>query len=274
MNTPRSPRLGEVEQAGEGGRRLDPLVLGGRHVRQRAQQQRAADAVADCVHLALTTGLFDGVQRRQRALEHVVLEGFARQLGPRVDPGNHEHGVALLHPPADQRIFRLQVHHIELVDPRRHHQQRAPVHLIGNRGVLDQLHEAVLEHHLAGRGRDVDAHLECARIGHARIQPPAAALHVLQHVPQAVQQVLSARFHRGAQHFRIGGDEVRRRQRIGELARVERQLAACGRIEVAHASDLFQQPLTGQQIALAYQVEGRQLPVGAAKPAIRHSAGG
>ena len=92
-------------------------------------------------------------------------------------------------------------------------------------------------------------------------------------MPETMQQVLSAGLHGGAQHFRIGSDEVGRRQSIGELARIERQLVARGRVKITGAGDLLQQPLAGQQITLAYQVEGRQLPVFGAEPAIGGRSG-
>jgi hypothetical protein len=80
-----------------------------------------------------------------------------------------------------------------------------------------------------------------------------------------VQQVLSARLDRGAQHFRIGGDKVRRRHRVHVLARVEGEFVARRRIKIAGARHAAQQPLRGQQITLTNEIEQRQLPVGAAK---------
>ena len=54
--------------------------LGGRHVGERDREQRAADAIADRMHLALAGRLLDGVERRERALAHVVFEGLFRQM--------------------------------------------------------------------------------------------------------------------------------------------------------------------------------------------------
>ena len=157
----------EVEQRGEEGRGLDAiLALGGEPGERRADQD-AADAKAEHARLALARGLLDRIERRQRAVVHVVVKILVREVLARVDPGDHEHRQALVDAPFDQAVFRLQVEHVELVDPGRHDQQRPPVDLLGAGRVLDQLHQLVLEDHLAGRGGDVPADLERVRIGHA-----------------------------------------------------------------------------------------------------------
>ena len=56
------------------------LVALGRHVGERRGEQRAADAVADHVHLVLAGGLCHRVERRERALDHVVVKGLAGVL--------------------------------------------------------------------------------------------------------------------------------------------------------------------------------------------------
>jgi hypothetical protein len=52
--------------------------------------------------------------------------------------------VALLHRVADQRVFGLQVEDVELVDARRHQQQRPLVHL-GRASALIGLYSMQLE---------------------------------------------------------------------------------------------------------------------------------
>jgi hypothetical protein len=89
-----------------------------------------------------------------------------------------------------------------------------------------------------------------------------------------VQQILAARLDGGAQHLRIGGDEIRRGHRVQVLARVESQLAARCRIKVAGAGHPLQQPLGGQQITLADEIERRQLPIGVPEAAICRRTGG
>ena len=68
MNTPSSPASLEVHHGDEEGRGLDPVVALRRHVGQRRGQQRAAQAVADGVDLALAGRLLDRVQRGEVAL--------------------------------------------------------------------------------------------------------------------------------------------------------------------------------------------------------------
>ena len=57
--------------------------------------------------------------------------------------------------------------------------------VFGARLVLDQLHQVVLEDHLAGRGGDVLADLEGLGVGHLDAQLAVAALDVLEQIVQA-----------------------------------------------------------------------------------------
>src|SRR3546814_5606850 len=115
--------------------------------------QRAAQAVADRVHVALTGRLFDRVERRQRPLVHVVDEVLPGEPLVRVDPGYDEHRVALVERPFDERILRLEIEDVELVDPWRDDQQRPLVDLLRRRFVLQALHALVLVDYLAGGDR-------------------------------------------------------------------------------------------------------------------------
>ena len=192
MNTPSSP--GSLKSTSVV-KKVAALIRSSRlllHPGQRRGQQRAAEAVADRSDLALAGRLLDRVERRQRTLQHVVLERLVAELLVRVDPGQDEDGVALVDAELDEAVLRLQVEDVELVDPRRHDHQRPLVHLLGRRRVLDQLHQVGLEHDLARRGRDVPADLERVEVGHPDREPALAALEILQHVLQAAQQVLAA----------------------------------------------------------------------------------
>ena len=87
----------------------------------------------------------------------------------------------------------VEIEDVELVDPGRHDQQRPLQHRLGRRRVLDELHQIVLEDHLAGRDREVAADLELRRVGLADLQVAAAGLDVLgQHV-HAAHEVLGVR---------------------------------------------------------------------------------
>ena len=116
--------------------------------------------------------------------------------------------MALRHRPADEAVPRPQVEDVELVDPRRHDQQRPLQHLLGRRRVLDQLHQVVLVDHLAGRDADVLADLEGVGVGHLDAQLALAALQVAQQVVEALQQVLAAGLGGLAQHLGVGQQEV------------------------------------------------------------------
>ena len=146
--------------------------------------------------------------------------------GVGVDPGDHEHRVALLHDPADEGVLGLQVHDVELVDPGRDDQQRPPVHRVGGRAVLDQLHHVVPVDHLAGRDRDIAAQAEGALVGLVRPDLAMAARQIRDEVLHAVQHAGAAAVERGALRLRVGGEQVGRRHGVGEELQEERGLVA------------------------------------------------
>ena len=157
-------RVGEVDLGGEEGRALDAVVADGGHVGERRREQRSADAVADRGDFTLAGRLFDAIEGGQNALAHIGFEPFVGEALVRVDPGNDEHGQALRDRPADERLLRIEIEDVELVDPGRHDQERALVDLRRRGLVLDELDELVAEDHLAGRVREIDAELEGARV--------------------------------------------------------------------------------------------------------------
>ncbi len=186
---------------------------------------------------------------------HVVLEGLLREARVGIDPGDAEDGEALIDAPFDEGFFRREVEHVEFVDPGRHDQQRALEHGLGRRRVLDELHQLVLEDHLAGRDREVAADLEHRGIGLADLQIAAAGLDVLgQHV-HAAHQVVGIAGERLAQQFGIGQHEIRRRQRVGDLPHVEFGLLPGVRIEVGGVADQLVGPVRGEQIGLLEEIE-------------------
>ena len=186
---------------------------------------------------------------------HVVLEVLVREPLVRIDPGDHEHREALIDAPFDEGFFRREIEHVELVDPGRHDQQRRLQHRRRRRRVLDELHQLVLEDHLAGRDREIAADLEFRGVGLADLQIAAAGLDVLgQHV-HAAHEVLGVGAERLAQQLRIGQHEVRRRQRVGDLLDVELGLLAGVRVEALGVLDQMVGPVGGEQIGLLEEVE-------------------
>ena len=250
-------RLREVDHRGEEGRAGDPLGLALRlQPGQPARQQRAAEAVADHVGIRLAGDVAHRVERGQRAELQVVVEALVGEGRVGVHPGDHEHGVALVDRPLDERILLAQVEDVELVDPRRHDQQRPLQHLGGRRRVLDQLHQRVLVHDLARRDRDVLAQLELAAVGHADAQlAAAAALQVAQQVVQAGEQVAAAGVDRRAQDFRVGHREVGRRQRVDVLAGEEVDLLARVLVQPLDAGHRAMGVAGGDQVGLLQVVE-------------------
>ena len=209
----------------------------GRHVGEGGREQRAADAVADDMRLVFPGRLLDDIERRQRTFVHVVEEGLLREPRVGIDPGDDEDGQALRHAPLDERFLRREIEDVVLVDPRRDDQQRPLQHLRRRRRVLNELHQLVLEDHLAGRDREIATDLEHRGVGLADLEIAAARLDVLGEHAHAAHQVLRVGGQRFAQQFRIGEDEIRRRQRVGDLAHVEVRLLLGARIEPLRVVD-------------------------------------
>ena len=178
--------LCKIDHRDEVRRALDAPVALRCHVGDGSGEQRAAEAIADDIGLALAGRLLDRVERGQWPRTHVILEAFLGEPFVRVDPGNHEHGVTLLDRPADERVPRPQIENIELVDPGRDDQQRPPLHGLGGRRILQQLDQVILVDDLARRRGNILADLERRHVGHRDRQPALAALEVVEQVLQAV----------------------------------------------------------------------------------------
>ena len=245
----------EVDHGGEEGRRGDALVLPGRHVGQRAGQQRAADAIADGVDLGLAGGFFDGAERRQGAFEHVVVQGLFSQPCVRVDPRDDEHRMALANGPLDKGILLPEIEDVVLVDPRRHDQQRAPGDRLGRGVELDQLHQIVAENHLAGADGDVLADLEGVFVGHADIEPSRILIQILKKILQAIEKILASGLGRLLQDHRVGGDKIARRQGLDEPTGMEIDLASRLVVQALDVGDRGLQPARGQKIGLLDVIE-------------------
>ena len=175
-------------------------------------------------------------------------------------PGQAEHRVALIHQVADERVVRRQVEDVVLHDPGRHDQDRLGVH--GRRGgrVLDQLHQAVLQHHLARR----DAHVAP---DHEVLNPRGAlvrgqALQVIGRIQRAAQQVGAALLQRALQHHRVGGQLVAGREHVQPLAGGEGHHVFMVFLHALHAVRGGGPPLLLEQERLVQVVERPLLPFG------------
>ena len=123
--------------------------------------------------------------------------------------------------------------------------------------VLDELDQLVAEDHLAGGRGEVDAELERARVGLANAQVAVAGLDVLGQHFEAPHEVLAALGERRAHELRIGGDEVRGRQRRRDLAQIELRLVAVVRLEFVGALDQIVRPARRQHVGLLDEIEIR-----------------
>ena len=133
-----------------------------------------------------------------------------RQLCVWIDPTDDEYCVALIDGPLDEGILRPQVKNVELVDPRRHDDQRHRRYLIRGRFVLDQFHQVVAEDHLSRRGRHIDADFEGILVDHLDAQAAVAFFQVFEKILQAVEKIFATGFRRGAKDFRVRHGEIGR----------------------------------------------------------------
>ena len=91
---------------------------------------------------------------------------------------------------ADERIARLQIEHVELIDGRRDNDERSAAHLRGERLILNELDQLVFEDDCARRYRNVAADLERLFVSH---RDPAFA-DILNQVLDTGRQAVAARF--------------------------------------------------------------------------------
>jgi len=171
---------------------------------------------------------------------------------------DHEHGVALRHEVAHQRVRRREVEDVELHDPRGHDEQRLGQHGGRRRLVLDQLDEVVAVDHLARRQRDADAGLEA--LGARRRQPRGDDLRLAPQVHHAVDEVATAGGDGALQHLGVGEDAVGRRQHVQHLAGDELHDLLVLRRHAGHAGRGRMPPLLRRQEGAGQRGEGGLLP--------------
>ena len=211
----------------------------------------------------------DRIHRRQRPFLHVVFPGLGSETLVRIDPGNHEPRDALIDAPLDEGFVGLEIENVELVDPRRHDQEWRAQHAFRHGCILDQLHQVVLEDHLAGRGRHVDADFEIGRIRLADPKRAVPGLDILRQHLHAAHEIVAVRAQGLAQHLRIGEDEVGRSERVGELLDVKGGLLAGMRVEALGVAHQIVRPLRRQQVKLQNEVEELvRFPFGIGKPLV------
>ena len=170
--------------------------------------------------------------------------------------------MSLFNSPFDERLFRIEVENVELVDPGRHDQEWPLEHLVGGRLVLDQLHQRVLEDDHSGRDGEIAADREFARVRLPDPELPASAFDVLRQQLHAANQVLAIRGESFPQKFRVGEHPVRRGDRVDQLLGVEPRLLLGVGIKSSRFADQVLCPVGCNQIGLPHEVEEQVLRPG------------
>lgn len=115
---------------------------------------------------------------------------------------------------------------------------------------MQQLDNVILEDDLARGQGNVFTYFEEVHIGLLDIELAVAALKILQQIAKAGHQVLTIGRHGLAQDFRIGQDEVRRRDRVDILLGIKLDLATLGFAAQLGLIHGLVQPVGGQEVAL------------------------
>ena len=285
VNAPRGPGSEGVERR----RRVPPVLSPRRQVGKQHRREGPADAQAGHVDDLRPGDVRDDVQRGTGAVNQVVVEGHVPHGLVGVAVADREDGMAVLLGPLDEAASGGQVHQVVLVDPRRGDEQRDLVDRLGLGFVLDQLHELVAENHLAGRGGQVAAHLEGARVHLAG--PTAVVHHVVDEVLEPAHNAHSVRFGGLAQRGRIRHQEVGGRHGVHQQPQREGCLVFAVLVETPGGHQLVDQVGPGEvglplaeepgvlvpggvsEAAVLGGGEQRRLGLGAERPR-RHAGGG
>ncbi|MNQ65730.1 hypothetical protein D3C85_801940 [compost metagenome] len=244
-------RVAEIKESGQQGQAGGRILAARLEHGQRRRDDGAAHAKAEHIELVLARDFLRHLDGFDHALLDVIVPRQMLHAHVRIAPGHQEHGIALLHRIAHERIFRLQVKDIEFIDARRHHQQRPLVYCGRRRRVLDQLEQGVFKHHRARRGGHVAAHFESRLVGLRN----AALLHVGQHIAQAFGQAFALGLDQGLLGVGIGGKKVGRRHGVDDLLHGKRNLLLLVRRRF-HGIGHGAEKLRVQQVG--GRIEGRQ----------------
>jgi hypothetical protein len=203
-------RLGRQERKAR-----QSVVAVARHGSRGDGEQRAAQAAAERMRLARPRDRERRLERREEALGAVIVEADVAIVRVGVLPGDHEHRESLLGEIAHEGVHGRKVEDVVFHDPGGHDHDRLGTHAIAGGRVLDDFRQARPVHHLAGRRGDGLSNHE-AVVTHRR-PLRLAARHVLEEMREAAHQVAAAFFPRALEHARVGGDEIRRRERVEHL---------------------------------------------------------
>ena len=198
----------------------------------------------------------------QQAFGHVVLEGLVLEALVGIDPGHHEHREALADHVADEGLLRPEIEDVELVDPRRHDQQRRLVHgrrLMGAYWMSWMI--SFWKTTLPGAVATLRPTSKASMSVWLMLSRSPDLLHVVHEVGHAVHEVAAARGKGLAQHHGIGDREIRGRERARHLLQVELSALARALVEPLGLVQHILEPARGDEIGLLPEIE-----VGVAAP--------
>ncbi len=227
-----------------------PVLL---QVREEHGRQRASETQADDVRLVLTGDLADDLERPDRPVELVVVEGHEAHGLVGVAIADREHRVSVLDRPLGEAPLRCEVHDVVLVDPGGAEKQRHPVDRLGLRRILDELHEVVAEHDLPRRHREVLADGERAA-RHLAGKPPVRG-DVVQEVAQSADQAQAAGVERLLPGRRAGPEEVGGREPVHREFGEESDLLALDLVQARGRHHVLD-PAPAEQVGLEEHEEG------------------
>ena len=249
-------RLGEIDLGGQQRHGGEPRIPAPRHRRRLDRQQRPAEAIARGMHALGAGDRLNRVERHARALLDIILHAEIAIRRVRVAPRDHEHGIALPHQPAHQRIMLREIEDVVFHDPGRHDQDRLGMHGLGGRAVLDQLGEMAARDHLAGRRGEPVTDGQLGRrsgIGPGRGE-------TLDGVHQPLKHACAMRLARMFDDVGVEIREIARGDRVERLPHGKAQRRLVARRHAAHIRRGLLPPRLGQQKAVAHRRIGQLAP--------------
>ena len=203
----------EVQEGGQKGRAGHRLLATRGQHRQRATQQRAANAKAQRIDALGSADFLHDRDRLDDGILNVIVPALFCKRCIGVAPAHDKGAVALRHRIADQRVFRLQVQNVELVDAGRH-QQEGPLIDFGRQWfVFNQLKQLVFKHHGTLGRRNVLADLKNTLVGHRNM----TLAHIVNQVAKALGNAFTLGLDRQLLCLGVEGQKIAWRRGSGQL---------------------------------------------------------
>jgi hypothetical protein len=198
------------------------------------------------MHFRRTRNSACGFDDLADTFHQVVVESYVAHLGSRILPTGDVDVEALIDQKLHHALLRIEVEHVELVDPGGNDHDRRRVKLLPGRRVMDHLQQAVAEDNFARGGCQVLADREVRRTRHLDV----ARLEVGDEIIEALEQAFTVRFHGLLHGRRIRQQEIGRCHGIEPFPPPERgpptvaiRQAGCVVEHVLHLAGKHQVPL-------------------------------